>query len=433
MACMTGVDVVANTRQKRERTESDDSARMQTRGFLFIAAFLVVGFVSLGAFALWRSDGQTKSAKPAAGITEQLEENATSQAGEDDHVEQLLSNMTLEQKVAQLFVITPEAVTGVERAVKAGDATREALTEYPVGGIIYFAQNLVDRSQTMEMLRNTRYYIKDSCGVVPFLCVDEEGGTVTRVASNAAFGQSNVGDMRAIGNKGDAEEARIAARTIGQYLNDLGFNVDFAPVADVDISVDGTMSARSFGSDPALVADMVVAQIDGFTREGVLCAAKHFPGIGGAEGDSHNGRIYSYKTADEMAEIELVPFAAAIKQGVPLIMVGHLSCLELGRGEADLPASLSPAVIDGLLRKDLGYDGVVITDSLQMDAVLDVCDDDQQAVLAIKAGADLVLMPRDFMSAYAGLLTAVREGTITESRIDDSVRRIVRTKLVLPS
>ena len=432
---ITRVDVVANARREDERDVRDEGVRMQTRGFLMIVAFLLVGLVSLGAYALWRDVGRGPATKAAATQSneERRDSDAAARTGEEDRVEQLLEGMTLEQKIAQLFVVTPEAVTGAECAVKAGDATREALTAYPVGGVCYFAQNMVNKTQAAEMLRGTKYYIKDACGVVPFLCVEEEGGTVVRVADNTAFGLDNVGDMRAIGNRGDVEEARLAARTVGAYLNDLGFNLNLAPVADVDVSVDGTMSERSFGSDPHLVADMVCAQIDGFTREGVLCAAKHFPGIGGAEGDPHNGRIYSYKTAEEMEQFELIPFKAAIEHDVPVIMVGHLSCLELGRGEGDLPASLSPAAIDGLLRKTLGYNGVVITDSLQVDSVRDICDASQQAVLAIKAGADLVLMPKDFHSAYSGLLEAVREGSIPESRIDESMRRIIRTKLLLPS
>ncbi|MDO4798328.1 MAG: glycoside hydrolase family 3 N-terminal domain-containing protein [Coriobacteriales bacterium] len=419
--------------------EAQDAARMQARGFGLIITFLVVGLLSLGLFALWRqfSKDPNDQAQQNA-VVEQTGgggQDGESQAKttEEYHVEQLLRELTLEQKVAQLFVVTPESLTGVGTAVSAGETTRIAATNRPVGGVCYFAKNLTDPKQTKEMLRNTKNYIQDACGLVPFMCVDEEGGTVARVSENEAFGVKNPGDMSAVGATGDADQARVIARGMGSYLADLGFNVDFAPVADIDSSGDGTMHDRSFGSTPEAVTPMVLAQIDGFRREGMLCAVKHFPGIGDAEGDSHNERIYSHRTADQMKGYELKPFEAAIKADVPMVMVGHLSCLEIGRGEGDLPASLSPAVVQGLLREDMGYDGLVITDALDMDAVTQVCAPDEVGVKALKAGADLILNPKDFARAYDGVLRAVREGTITEERIDESVRRIALEKFKLMS
>lgn len=391
-----------------------------------ILAFVVLAVLSVGAFALWRNffAGDASAQKEEA-----VEEKKAPKVTYDSRVERLLDDLTLEQKVAQLFVVRPEAITGVDVVVAAGDATREAITEYPVGGICYFSANLLSPTQVTEMLRNTQNFSKDACGLPLFTCVDEEGGTVVRIADNEAFGVQNVGNMADIGASGDVEKARDAAYTMGSYLSELGFNVDFAPVADIATSEDGTMEERSFGSTPDDVAPMVAAQVEGFTRAGVLCSAKHFPGIGGAEGDSHNDRIYSHETEKEMLDWSVVPFEAAINEGVPMIMVGHLSCLELGAGEGDLPASLSPAVIDGILRDELGYEGLVITDSLEMEAATQACEPDEQAVIAIKAGADLVLMPEDFQEAYQGLLKAVKSGNISEERIDESVRRIINAKL----
>lgn len=415
-------------RTSSRRAQSHDGAReAEPRGGAMapaaILAFVVVAVLAVGGFALWRH-----FAAPAP-VEEQGEQQVEKAEPEDPKVERLLSELTLEQKVAQLFVVRPEGITGVGVAVAAGDATREAITKYPVGGICYFSDNLQTPEQVREMLRNSQNYSKDACGLPLFTCVDEEGGTVVRVADNAAFDVQNVGDMADIGATGDVEKARDAANLMGTYLADLGFNVDFAPVADIATSEDGTMAARSFGDTPELVSSMVVAQVEGFGRANVLCAVKHFPGIGDVEGDSHNGRIYSHQSADEMLAWSIVPFAAAMEEGVPMVMVGHLSCLELGKGEGDLPASLSPAVIDGLLREELGYTGLVITDSLEMGAIEDVCDADEQGVLAIRAGADLVLLPTDFEQAYQGLLKAVKSGDISEERIDESVRRIIRAKL----
>lgn len=346
----------------------------------------------------------------------------------DARVQAKLSGMTLEQKVAQLFVVTPEQLTGVGQVVQAGDGTKTALQQMPVGGIVYFKQNLLSADQTREMLSNTQQYARDIEGMPLFLAVDEEGGTVSRIGGNEGFGIQNVGNMSDVGASGSTEKAREVAQTIGDYLSDLGFNLDFAPDADIwNNPASTTMRLRSFGSTAEVVAPMVKAQVEGFTSTGVLCCAKHFPGIGGAEGDSHNESIYSTKTADQMAEEELVPFQAAMEAGVPFVMVGHLSCPNVTGN--NMPASLSQAVVTGLLRERLGYDGVVITDSLSMGAATAVVSADQVAVAAIKAGDDMVLMPSDLSAAYEGLLSAVHSGEISEDRINQSVTRILKVKL----
>ncbi len=344
-----------------------------------------------------------------------------------DKVEATLRTLTLEQKIAQLFVVTPEQLTGESVVTNASENMRGALSRYPVGGIIYFAANLQNPEQTQGMLQGIRSYSLDACGLVPFQCVDEEGGTVARIANNGAFGVANVGDMQQIGASGSIDLARSTGNTMGSYLRNLGFNVDLAPVADISTSRDGVMDRRSFGVTPELVASMVSAQVQGFNDTGILCTAKHFPGIGASEGDSHQDSVYSDKNAEELAAWELVPFRAAIDVGVPMIMVSHLSCTQFADGTT-LPASMNPAIINGLLRGQLGYDGLVITDALQMGAVSNVTSADRQGVLAIQAGGDLILMPIDFNQAYNGLIAAVRSGEVSEARINDSVRRVIRAK-----
>ncbi len=391
-----------------------------------IVAFVVIAVLAVGGFALWRHFN-TPAAPPEEQEEQEQKPRVVIDPQYESKVARLLGDLTLEQKVAQLFVVTPESITGVEAAIAAGETTRDALTEYPVGGIIYNSANLQSPKQTLEMLRSSQNYTKDACGLPLFTCVDEEGGDVARVADKEIFDVVNVGNMANIGATGDSEKARDAAYAIGSYLADLGFNVDFAPVADIVVSDDSVMKSRSFGDTPELVASMVQAQVEGFTRAGVLSSAKHFPGIGSAEGDSHTERIYSHDTAKQMLAWSCVPFKAAIDEQVPMIMVGHLYCVGLESG-GNLPASLNPAVIEGLLRDTMGYTGLVITDSLQMEAA-DVCEDDEQAVLAIQAGNDLVLMPNDFHKAYKGLLKAVKDGEISEERIDESVQRIILAKI----
>ena len=289
--------------------------------------------------------------------------------GVSEEVTEKMASMTLEQKVAQLFIVRPEALTGVGQVTAAGETTRAALADMPVGGIVYFADNLIDTDQTMQMLSNTMSYGMEANGLPLFLCVDEEGGTVSRVGGNPGFGVDNVGNMSEVGATGDTEHAYEVAKHIGTYLDYLGFNVDFAPDSDIANNPDGTMGLRSFGATADVVSPMVAAQVRGFTDAGVLCSAKHFPGIGGALGDSHDARIYSEKTLDEIRSEELLPFEAAIEENVPFVMVGHLSMPNI-TGDDD-PASISSEIVTDLLRDELGYDGIIITDSMAMGAATD--------------------------------------------------------------
>lgn len=345
-----------------------------------------------------------------------------------DPVGDAIAGLSLEQRVCQLFVVRPEDIVDVDTVVAAGEATREAILRRPVGGICYFGRNLEDPDQVRGMLANVESYSQEAVGLPIIRAVDEEGGTVARVASNPAFGVQNVGDMRDVGAGGDAEVARSVAETIAGYLADLGFNLDFAPVADV-APAGSVMGRRSFGDDPEAVASMVAAQVRGFADGGVGCCAKHFPGIGYASGDSETEPVSLDGTVEDLASRELVPFAASVAAGVPMVMVGHLSCP--GVTGSDEPASLSGTVVDDLLRGRLGFTGVSITDSLSMGAVTAGRTPAEAAVEALEAGQDLVLMPVDFESALQGVLDAVSSGRIGEGRIEESLRRVVALKLSL--
>ena len=343
-------------------------------------------------------------------------------------VDERIGAMTLEQKVAQLFIVTPEAlVEGVSQVTQAGDMTREGVTAHPVGGIVYFAQNLLDPEQTTTMLANVKQFYADAGNVAPFIAVDEEGGTVVRVADNEAFGAQDVGDASALGSAGDTEAAKRAAEQIADYLMPLGFNLDFAPVADVvDPLRSDTMGLRSFSSDAAVAADMVRAEVEGFRDKKMLCCAKHFPGIGAAAGDSHEGAITIEATNEELETVDLVPFRAAIEAGVPMIMVGHVSLPNIV-GDST-PAPLSSAVVQGMLRDSLGYTGIIVTDSLSMGAITDYYTPAEAAVAALKAGCDIPLMPERLDEAYQGVLSAVQVGEMTEERLDESLTRILTAK-----
>lgn len=345
----------------------------------------------------------------------------------EEKVEEILAEMTLEEKVAQLFVVTPEALTGYETVTAAGEDTREAIQKYPVGGIIYFQKNLKDPEQVRAMLSNTYDYYGEAGYPIPFLSVDEEGGTVTRIGGQSAFGTERFPDMRVIGENGNVEEAKRVGTVIGSYLSELGFNLDFAPVADVLTNPQNeVVKKRSFGADANLVSQMSLAVVEGLESQGVYATLKHYPGHGATLSDSHKGYAYTDKSLEELMESELIPFEEGISKGIQFIMVAHISVPSI-TGDT-VPCSLSSYMITDILRQRLGYNGIVITDALNMGAISQEYTSAEASVQALKAGVDLLLMPSDFPSAYEGILTALESGDLTEAQLNDSIRRILHVK-----
>ena len=336
------------------------------------------------------------------------------------YIQEYLSAMTTEERVWQLFITTPEGLTGVTTATQAGETTRAALAARPVGGICYFAANLVDRTQTMAMLENTQSYAKTPL----FLGVDEEGGRVSRAGSNEAMGVTHFEAAATYGARADMAEVYQVGSTLASELSALGFNVDFAPVADVVTNPNNTeIGDRSYSDDPQVAAAMVSAMVDGLQRGGMVSCLKHFPGHGSTETDSHQGKSVSNRTVEELESCEWIPFQAGIDKGAAMVMVSHLTNENL----SDLPADLSPEVI-GYLRGELGFDGLIVTDSHQMGAITDYYTSGEAAVLALKAGVDMVLMPMDLQDAFDGVMDALEDGTLTQARIDESVLRILAVK-----
>lgn len=336
----------------------------------------------------------------------------------------IIDQMSVEEKAAQLLIPTADQLTGLRPAVDSNQIA--SIEMLPVCGSIFFAHNLASPDQARRLLNSLQDAMIAVSGVPPLLCIDEEGGSVQRVGGRDELEAPYVGNMSEVGSAGDEAIAQEAARTIARSLKSLGFNTDFAPSCDVATNEESVMRYRSFGSEPELVARMAVAQIRAFEEENLLCCAKHFPGIGDPNVDSHNRAIYSEKTREEL-EAQLIPFAAAIEAGVPLIMTGHLS-LPLVTGN-DLPSSISPAIVQGILRDQMGYDGVVVTDSLSMGALRGFVAVEDLAVAAIEAGCDIALMAPDFMGAYNRLVEAIKTERISMDRIDQSLERILMLKL----
>lgn len=357
-----------------------------------------------------------------------IESEESEAFSEEDKAEIFVGQMSLEEKVAQMFVVTPDALTGVSGASQAGDITRSKYEEIPVGGFILMEGNIKTPEQLTALTSGLKDIAKQRMGLIPFLCVDEEGGTVTRIASNSGFSVQDVGRMSEIGATGDPQKAYEVGTVLGAYLSEYGLNVNFAPVADILLnSENSVVGSRSFGSDPELVASMVTNEIQGLHETNVATAVKHFPGHGYTEEDSHDGLAYSNRTLEEISSCELMPFQAGIEAGTEFVMVGHIAMPEITGN--DTPASLSYDMVTEILRNQMDYQGLVITDAMNMGAISNLYSSADAAIQAVQAGCDVILMPLDFYSAYKGVVEAVRNGTILEERIDESVLRIVNTKL----
>jgi beta-N-acetylhexosaminidase len=333
-----------------------------------------------------------------------------------DPIQAQIDAMTTEQKVGQLLV------AGMEGAAVGADA-QTAVTDYQVGGIILFQRNVSDAAQ-LAALNSSLNRLND--GYIPlFLCVDEEGGLVSRMPAEV----TDLPSMYTYGKTGDTELARRVGQALAAQCSAFGFLLDFAPVLDVWSNPDNTViGTRAFGSDAQTVAQMGTAVMAGLWESGVAPVVKHFPGHGDTAVDSHYGLPVVTKTVDELEELELIPFRAAIEAGAPAVMVAHILMTAL---DSQYPASLSPAVVDGLLRTELGFDGVVCTDDLTMAAVSDTWGMGEAAVLAVEAGCDLLLVCHgadNLTAARAALLDAVNSGRISQARLEESVYRILSLK-----
>lgn len=338
----------------------------------------------------------------------------------DQVINAMIEAMPLEDKVAGVFFVTPEAITDVDVAVKAGEGTKDALTQYAVGGIIYNRKNIKDAEQFKEMLGNTDLYSKYPI----FLGVEEEGGGISPLAEAGLIDkQASAAD---IGAGGDAGAAYQAGNSLGQGLASYGINVDLAPVADLANVEKSVMAARAYGNDAAAVSSYVIDMMNGLQEQGVTACIKHFPCGGGIAADTHDGLAVSDRSAEELRSQELTVYQSSMDSGAQMIMVGHMAVPAL-TGD-NTPASLSAVVVTDLLRGEMGYRGVVITDAMDMKAISEYYSSGQAAVLALKAGCDMILTPENFREAYEAVLSAVQDGTIAEERINDALRRIYRIK-----
>ena len=368
--------------------------------------------------------------------------------GDSEAIKAIIDKMTLEQKVAQLFVVSPETLTGVDSVQYAGDMTYQALQDYPVGGIVFAKDNIDSSSQFGTMTDNLQSYSEDISGLPLFLAAAEEGGSASVLGNNDNLDEyyensysdddsdyssssansvhSGATSMSEIGRKDDSTNAYEAGKSIGSLMSAYGLNLDLAPVADVLSGNSTGIGDRTFGTDAQTVSDMALEVIRGIQEEDVNAAMKYFPGYGAASSNMSGFPVIN-SSLDELKKKEFLPYSNAIAQGLDFVMVGHISVPNV-TGD-DTPAALSEKMISEVLRKDLGFKGIVMTDYLNDKTIVKNYSAADAAVKAIQAGADLLLEPDDLEAAYEGVLKAVKKGDITEDRLDESIYRILRVKL----
>ena len=388
--------------------ERDNLRRVSPVPWILIVllGFLLAGLVLACVFS------PAEPVEPAPAETAEVTPEPT-----PDAAEQLLAGMTLREKVCQLLVVQPQALTGTKTVTAVDDALTAALETYPVGGFLLAAQHMKTAEQLAALTR-------DLARAVPgaLLTVDEEGGRVGRLMNSV--GTTKLQSMYSYKDEG-TKTAYKNAWILAQDLQSFGFNTDFAPVADV-WTVKGNIAIgdRAYSDDYDEAAELIAAAVRGFRDGGAICCLKHFPGHGSTATDSHEEAAIVSKTLETLRGEDLKPFVSGVAAGADMVMIGHITVPDVD----DRPASMSKKLTTDLLREELGFDGVVITDGLQMKAA-GAEPDGEKAVRCLEAGADLLLEIADVEGTVQALEQAVADGRLTEARIDESVLRVLHLKM----
>ncbi len=350
-----------------------------------------------------------------------------------DEVEARLSKMTLREKVGQMFFVRMETLDTTihwntyaelqeNPILEVTQTMRKVNENYPVGGLILYAWNMENETQLSKLISQIR-----ALNGSPLLCIDEEGGRVARIANNPNFDVKKYESMAAIGATGDPKNAYECGNTIGTYLKRYGFDIDFAPVADVNTNPENIIiGPRAFSDKPEVAAPMVTNYLQGLKDAGITGCIKHFPGHGDTKADTHFGYASTQKTWSEMLDCEMVTFKAGIQWGCQMIMTAHIGAPKVTG--SDIPSTMSPIILQDKLRGELGYQNIIITDGMEMGAITQQYSSAEAAIGSIQAGVDIVLGPKNLVEAFDAVIDAVNKGVISEERINQSVRRILKLK-----
>lgn len=353
--------------------------------------------------------------------TEDLDEATLRGMSED-----ITKDMSLEAKIGQLFMVSLYTLDqgDTKNQQKITSEMKKTIKQYPVGGIVLFSKNMTDADQTKELID----HLQDASDIPLFVSVDEEGGSVARVSSNKEMGVTHYPTAKEIGKTYDEDQIEEMGKTQSSQLKKLGFNMNLAPVADVLTNESNTeVGDRSFGSDAGDVSDIISTLVKSMQKQQISAVLKHFPGSGDTWGNTHMGSAEAEQTIQTLRKIDFKPFEAGIDADADAVMVSHLMLSNVT--DEKEPSTLSKRVVTDILRNELDFNGVVMTDAMNMKAITDNYSAGEAAVKALQAGVDVILMPENLSEAYQAVLKAVDDGDIKESRIDKSVEWIIYTKL----
>ncbi|WP_274363637.1 beta-N-acetylhexosaminidase [Paenibacillus thermotolerans] len=335
---------------------------------------------------------------------------------ENQTISEVISKMSVEDKIGQMIFAGISGTT-------MNDNDKKLIGQFHVGGIIFYKRNFDTPEQTVKLVNQLKAGNRSDLPI--FLGVDQEGGRVTRLPG----GLVNFPPNKQIGQVNDPEFSYKVGALLGQELKEFGLNLNFAPVLDINSNPKNpVIGDRSFGNNPEIVSELGIQTMKGLESQNVIPTVKHFPGHGDTSVDSHLELPIVNKSLKELKKLELIPFERAIEQGADVVMVAHILLPELDETN---PASMSKAVMTDLLRKQVGFTGVIITDDMAMGAITEHFDIGKAAVESVKAGSDIILMGHEYNNAVkiiSSLKTAVQHGDISEQRLNESMERIIRLK-----
>lgn len=424
-----------------EKREARRQRRVRNEMLVYATTFLVLLLLTGGVFAGVRSISQfikddvstesilsTESTDNIQDLVQDMLAGETALPSEvidvitpeeqlEDYIDTVIAGMTLEEKVAGLIITTPEQLTGVDVATRGGSGTQTAIEAMPLGGLVYYAQNMQNADQLKEMLSNTIGYSK-----YPIFLAVNEGGDADSSVQNSSI---EVTAVKEPGEISSAAEAYTLGNTIGGYLAELNFNVNFAPNAELLHVENAAVADNCFGGDAAVTAEYVSAFVKGLEEQKISAALKTFPGTGHLTESTADGTVNTNKTRADYAD-DFTVFKAGMDAGADFVMVSHIVASELSGGVD--PCSMSSSVVTDILRNEMGYSGIIITEPMNVKAITEYYSASEAAVAALKAGCDMILIPENLQEAYQGILDGVQNGTVAEARINDSLKRVFRVK-----
>lgn len=384
---------------------------MKNKKRYIICSILIILVVVFGA-ALY--SGRNIQENQVENIVEKIE--TPKEKTLEEKVDEEIAGMTLEEKIGQLLIIS-------YRQKEYTSELDNILKQVKPSGFILFSENV----STYENTTNYIKQVKSTSSIPMFISIDQEGGTVQRIKNLQDANVLAIPNMYRLGQTKNTELSKNVGGVIASEISEFGINLDFAPVLDIFSNPNNTViGQRAFGSNASLVTEMALPFARGMESNGVIACFKHFPGHGDTNEDSHVKLPIVYKTKEQLYQRELIPFKAAVQDNASMIMVAHIALPKITGNYT--PATLSKDIVGGILRDELNYKGVVITDSIEMKALTDNYTLKQICNLSINSGVDIILMPEDPLLAVANIKELVFEGSITEERIDESVKRILLLK-----